>query len=654
MKFFSKDEKLLVDEDWYFDQYPDVKASGISAYRHFMSWGVKEGRNPNAYFNTSWYLETYPDVARTGRNPLIHYLKFGVRDNRDPSEIFSTDDYLAVYQDVAAKKMNPLLHYLKHGRSEGRSAISKFGAAMYPNWIELNDTLSDADRRLIREHIERFGTKPLISVVVPVYNTPEPYLRALIASIDAQLYPHWELCLADDASTAPHIKPLLKELTASDDRIRCVFRSSNGHICAATNSALEIARGDFIALVDHDDVLPEHALYEVAAALDADPTLDILYSDQDMINAEGRRSNPHFKTDWNLDLLLGQNMINHLGVYRRSLVEQIGGMRVGFEGSQDYDLVLRASDATTPERIAHIPAILYHWRMDAEAANFSQSQRDKCFRSAKRALEDHFARRGETAEVVPAIGSKAYTRIIRALPAKKPLVSILIPTRDRADLLKQCVDGLLHRTHYDPLEIIIIDNDSVEPQTAALFEVLRKDRRVRILPFHGDFNFSAMNNVAAHEARGEILVLLNNDTDVIHADWLREMASHAVRPDVGAVGAKLYYTNHKLQHGGVVLGLGGVAGHYFPSAPRQEGGNYSDLFLTRRVSCVTGACLAIRRSVYLEVGGLEADHLKIAFNDVDLCIRLVKAGYHIVWTPYAELFHHESASRGSDAAPEEG
>ena len=652
MKHFSKHETLLVDEDWYLEQYPDVKASGLSAYRHFMSIGVTERRNPNAYFNTNWYLEAYPDVAIAGHNPLAHYLEFGVRDNRDPSELFSTRDYLAVYPDVAAARMNPLLHYYTHGRYEGRVPVSKFTLAMYGSWITANDTLNDEDRRLIRRHINGFDARPLISVIVPVYNTVEPYLRALVASVKAQLYPDWELCLADDASTAQHIRPLLEEFAAGDERIHCVFRSENGNICAATNSALEIATGAFIALVDHDDLLPEHALYEVAAALDANPDIDILYSDQDRIDARGRRSNPHFKTDWNLDLLLGQNMVNHLGVYRRALVERIGGMRIGFEGSQDYDLVLRASDATTPKNIAHIPTILYHWRMDTDAANFSQSQREQCFRSAKRAVEDHFARRGEVAEVVPATSNKAYARVIRTLPAKKPLVSILIPTRDKADLLKQCLEGLLSRTDYDPLEIIIIDNDSIEADTTALFNVLRKDRRIRILPFKGTFNFSAMNNAAAREANGEVLLLLNNDTEVIHADWLTEMVSHAIRPEVGAVGAKLYYTSKLLQHGGVILGMGGVAGHYFLRAPRHEGGNYSDLFLTRRVSCVTGACLALRRAIYLEIGGLDAERLKIAFNDVDLCIRLAKAGYQIIWTPYAELFHHESASRGSDQTPD--
>ncbi|MBY0611631.1 MAG: glycosyltransferase family 2 protein [Beijerinckiaceae bacterium] len=652
MKLFKNDEAALVDAAWYLEQYPDVKAAGLDPQTHFIKHGMKEGRSPNAFFNTRWYLAEYPDVARSGKHPVRHYLRYGAREGRDPSELFSSRAYLSTYQDVARTGMNPLLHYLKYGRHEGRAAISKYGEAAYQRWVDANDTITAEDERLIRRHIAALRDPPLISVVVPVYNAQGPYLEALFNSMQAQFYERWELCMADDASSAAHVRPLLADFARRDARVKCVFRPRNGHICAATNSALDLATGAFVALVDHDDVLPPHALYEVAAEIDAHPETDILYSDQDMINAAGKRLAPYFKTDWNLDLLLGQNMVNHLGVYRRSLVEEIGRLREGFEGSQDYDLVLRAADTTTPDRIRHIPTVLYHWRMDAEAANFSRSQQEKCFNAAKRAIEDHLRRRGETAIVTHARGNPGYTRVIRALPDEAPLVSVIIPTRDRADLLSQCVAGLMKRTDYDQLEIIIVDNESVEQKTAALLRKLTRDPRVKVLPFAGAFNYSAMNNAAARLATGEVLLLLNNDIDVIHRDWLREMVSHVVRPEVGAVGAKLYYGNGRLQHGGVVLGFGGSAGHYFPSAPREDGGYYSDLYLTRRVSAVTGACLAVRRHVYLDLGGLDEVNLKIAYNDVDFCIRLAEAGYHIVWTPYAELYHHESATRGSDQTPD--
>ncbi len=652
MIFLHRKERLLVDDDWYLEQYPDVKASGMDPYQHFMRFGVKEGRNPNAFFDTKWYLNEYLDVARAGKNPLSHYLKYGVREERDPSASFCTRAYLDTYPDVAAADTNPLVHYLKFGRYEGRTAITKLGVTNYQAWVEVNDTLSERDIDHIRVHIQRLKLHPLISVVVPVYNTKETYLRELVKSLRDQLYTNWELCFADDASSAPHIQPLLEEFSQVDTRIQYVLRPENGHICAATNSALDLATGEFVALVDHDDILPIHALYEIAVEINKHPDVDLIYTDQDVIDAGGKRLGAYFKNDWNLDLLHGQNMINHLGVYRRRLIDAVGRMRLGFEGSQDYDLALRVADASSPDKIRHIPTILYHWRMDKDAGNFSRSQRDKCVASAKQAVEDHFARRNERVRIVPARFNPSYMRVIRELPPVKPLVSILIPTRDRADLLKQCIKGLLKRTDYDRIEIIIIDNESVEPKTLKLFQELQRDPRIQILPFAGLFNYSAINNAAAQRARGEILLLLNNDIDVIHPEWLTEMVSHVLRPEVGAVGAKLYYADNKLQHGGVVLGFGGSAGHYFPSAAREAGGYYSDLHLTRRVSCVTGACLAIRRDVFMAIGGLDAENLKIAYNDVDLCIRLSEAGYHIIWTPYAELYHYESASRGSDQTPD--
>ena len=648
IELFSREEMYFVDSDWYLETYADVRKRGVDAYKHFVTYGIKEGRNPNAYFDAQWYLAEYADVAHSGQDAVRHYLRYGAREGRDPSDRFSTNAYLTTYQDVARTGMNPLLHYLKHGRYEGRLAVSKFGEAAYQRWIDANDTLSYDDIGLIKKHIAGFDRKPLISVVVPVYNTYETYLRELVAALQNQFYENWELCIADDASPALYIKPLLQEFCEQDARIKYVVRPSNGHISAATNSALTLATGDFIALVDHDDLLPPHALYEIAAEVNAHPDVDVIYSDSDRINSSKKRFTPHFKNDWNLDLLLGQNMVNHLGVYRRSLVEQIGGLREGFEGSQDYDLILRAADATAPENIRHIPTVLYHWRMDAEPVNFSSTHHEQCVRSAKKAIEEHLERRGQSGKVVPASGNPGYTRVIRDVPAEIPLVSIIIPTRDRTDLLKQCISGLLDRTDYARMEVIIVDNESSKSETRAYFKEITQDKRIRVLPYPGPFNYSAMNNAAVSDAKGDIIVLLNNDTEVIHPEWLTEMVSHAVRPEVGAVGAKLYYSNGRLQHGGVILGYGGSAGHYFLSAPRRDGGYYSDLFLTRRVSAVTAACIAFRREVFMEVGGLDAENLKIAYNDVDFCIRLGEAGYHVIWTPYAELYHHESASRGSD------
>jgi O-antigen biosynthesis protein len=515
----------------------------------------------------------------------------------------------------------------------------------YTRWVREFDTLDDADRAAMRVHI---AGRPLISVVVPAYNTDERHLGDMIHSVSRQTYPHWELCIADDASTKPHVGRILREFATLDPRIKIVTRETNGHVCAATNSALDLATGEFIALLDHDDVLAEQALYEVAVELEAHPDADVVYSDSDLIDDSGQRWGPYFKTDWDPDLMLGHNMVSHLGVYRRSLLESLGRLRIGFEGSQDYDLMLRVADAATPSRIRHVPAILYHWRRNSKSPSFSEADLERCVAAARRAIREHLDRSEIRAKVEPAPRAVWCTRIVYAIPDNRPLVSVIVPTRDRPDLLARCVDGILTRTDYEPLELIIVDNDSREPKTHRFLADLGRDPRVRVLQHPGDFNYAAINNRAVREARGEIVVLLNNDVDVISPLWLEEMVAHALRPEVGAVGAKLFFPDGRVQHAGVVLGVGHGAGHYFHAAPRENVGHFGLLVLTRRVSAVTAACMALRRSVYLEVGGMNETDFPVAFNDVDLCLRIGELGHAIVWTPYAELYHSESATRDAD------
>ncbi len=522
----------------------------------------------------------------------------------------------------------------------------------YRRWIAAHDTLSDADRDAIADHITRMADPPLISVVMPAYATPEPLIRAAIESVRAQLYPRWELCIADDGSPGDALWRRLEDYARQDPRIRIARRPANGQIAAATNSALGLATGDFVAFMDHDDLLAEHALYHVAALLERRPDTDLIYSDEDKIDARGRRAQPHFKTEWNADLMLGQNVVNHLAVYRRSLVEELGGVREGFEGAQDHDLALRAAERTGPGRIGHIPWVLYHWRWRGRQGSFSRNWAKRCAEAARRAVAEHLARTGQTgATVTHQPGAARWLRVTRAVPEPRPLVSIIVPTRDRLDLLARCAEGVLQGTDYAPLELMIVDNGSVEPPTLAYFEALKADPRVRILPAPGPFNFSALMNRAVTEARGEIILLLNNDISMIGDGWLTEMVSHAVRPGVGAVGARLLYPDGTVQHAGVALGIGGVAGHLQVGAPGRHAGYQGHLKLTRNVSAVTAACLAMRRSVWDEVGGMDAERLTVAFNDVDLCLKIRAAGYDIVWTPFAELYHHESASRGLDLEP---
>ncbi|WP_180287727.1 glycosyltransferase [Azospirillum oleiclasticum] len=527
------------------------------------------------------------------------------------------------------------------------------GAALdYPTWVQLYDTLSPHDRGAIAEGIARLTRKPLISIVMPVYNTPDPYLRRALDTVIDQLYPHWELCIADDASTAPHVAATLAEYARRDPRIKVVRRPANGHISAASNTALELATGEFVALMDHDDELPPHALYVVALEIENHPDLDILYSDEDKIDEAGVRYDPYFKSDWNYDLFCGQNMISHLGVFRRTLLEAIGGFRVGYEGSQDYDLVLRAVEKTEAARIRHVPHILYHWRVFSSSSSFSTTALPTATNAARRALQDHFDRIGVPARVEPAPGAEWYSRIAYPLPDPLPLVSLLVPTRDKLDLLRQCVDGLLDGTDYPNLEVLILDNNSEEPATLEWFAALEGRPRVRVLRYEGAFNFSAINNFGVEHAKGELIGLINNDIKVIEPGWLKEMVSHAVRPEVGAVGAKLYYGDDTIQHAGVVTGINGVANHIHKHLPREHPGHFGRLRLVQDMSVVTAACLVMRRSVFDAVGGLDAGNLAVAFNDVDLCLKVREAGHLVVWTPHAELYHLESASRGSDMAPD--
>jgi O-antigen biosynthesis protein len=570
----------------------------------------------------------------------------------------SPEDHSPVMESCGVRGDGNDAHDRSHDIAKlSQQVVQPVNAADHPSytrWVAEYDTLNDIDRADIRAHISGLARRPLISVVVPVYNTDEKYLREMIESVRSQIYPHWELCLANDASTKPHVERVLQEFAARDRRIKFMQRETNGHISAATNTALDLATGEFVALLDHDDLLSETALYEIAVELDAHPDADVIYSDSDNIDDSGRRSDPYFKTDWNPDLMLGHNMVSHLGVYRRSLVEQVGRLRIGFEGSQDYDLMLRVLEASAPSRIRHIPAVLYHWRRNAalSPAFFSETSLERCVVSARRAIREHLERTGVQARIDVPPKCPAWTRVVYSLPRERPLVSIIVPTRDRADLLARCADGVLTRTDYEPLELVIVDNDSEEPETHRLFTRLLEDSRVRIIRHPGEFNYAAVNNRAVGEARGEIVVLMNNDVDVISSLWLEEMVSHALRPEIGAVGAKLLYPDGRVQHAGVVLGVGHGAGHFFHLAPRDDVGYFGFLALTRRVSAVTAACMALRRSVYAEAGGLDAVNFPVAFNDVDLCLRIGERGYAVVWTPYAELYHLESATRGADRDPE--
>lgn len=547
---------------------------------------------------------------------------------------------------VAARIAHILAEIPEHLRSD------------YDTWVKRFDTLSASEIAAYDARLAALppAQRPLISILFPTYNTPEPWLSKAIESVRAQLYPHWELCVADDASTDPKVRPLLEDYARRDPRIKLTLRSENGHISAASNSALDLATGAFTALLDHDDELAPHALAEIVLALAARPGLEFIYTDEDKIDDQGRRFDPYFKPDWNPDLLLGQNYTCHLSVFRTERLRTIGGFRAGYEGSQDWDLTLRATTGLEAARIHHIPRVLYHWRaIPGSTALIIDQKSDYPFIAAQKALRDHLARTGVTAELVAVSGR--HWRVQRPLPAAPPKVSIIIPTRNAEHLLRLSVGSVLAKTAYPDFEVIVVNNRSDDPATLAHFAELRA-AGVRVLDHDAPFNFSAINNFAAREARGELLAFLNNDLEVISPDWLAEMAAQALRPEIGAVGAMLYYPNDTVQHAGVVLGLtgpalrDGVAGHAFKCAPRGSAGQRNRLRLVQNYSAVTAACLVVRRATFEAVGGFNEADLAVAFNDIDFCLRVRAAGLHNLWTPFAEFYHHESATRGAEDSPE--
>lgn len=513
----------------------------------------------------------------------------------------------------------------------------------YAEWIRLYDNgivqTSKIDSR----------RGALISIILPVYNTPEKWLRKCIDSVRNQTYTNWELCVANDASPSKRVQEILEDYARADSRIKVKLRESNGHISTTSNDALSMASGAFTALLDHDDELPLWALEEVAQAIAANPDWRLIYSDEDKIDELGVRYDPYFKPDWNYDLLLTQNFISHLGIYSTSLLRDIGGFRKGLEGSQDWDLALRCVERLTPTQIGHIPRVLYHWRSIEGSTARAVAEKDYAGAAGLRAVRDHLKR--VSARAVAEQAGPGRVRVLRSIPDAPPKVSLIVPTRDKLELLEVCVSSILEKTVYPNFELLIADNQSSEPETIAYFKKISADPRVSIIRYDAPFNYSAVNNYAARFATGDIIGLLNNDIEVESGSWLTEMVAEVVREDVGVVGAKLLYPDGTIQHAGVILGMHGVAGHVYAGKPRSYPGQMGRALSVQEFSAVTAACLLVRKDVFLAVGGLD-EQLAVAFNDIDFCLRIKALGYRNIWTPHAVLFHHESASRGYEDTPE--
>ena len=534
----------------------------------------------------------------------------------------------------------------------------------YQQWIETNRLTLKLLSRMRGDARRLAHGGPKISVVVPVFNTPAQFLREMIESVIAQIYPNWELCLADDASTEPHVRELLKQAQIRDARVKVVFRPTNGHIVEATNSALGIASGDYIAFLDHDDVLSQDALLHVAECLAQDPDVDWVYTDEDKIDHNGRRYDPQFKGAWSPEMAITHTFTHHLSVIRKSLIDSVGQMRAGFEGAQDLDLFLRVAELTSPDCIRHVPQVCYHWRSHGESTASHGTQKGYVFTSARRAIVEALARRGLKAEpVLPTIAELHGLCLYQLKWQKEALianaVTIVIPTRDRIDLLKRCVISLQKTVDPKIAMLLIVDDRSSEPQTQDYFEKLRRDgvlgcRVVAVTSGDGSFNYARLVNSALPYLDTPYVIHLNNDIEALEPGWLEDMLGWMSIPGVGAVGARLLYPDRKIQHTGVIVGPhGGLADHQFHLLPTEEVGFLALPHAARNVSAVTGACLLTRIDLYKELGGFDDANFGVEYNDVDFCLRLIKKGMRVVYTPQATLVHLTSVSRGRDFNPDE-
>ena len=501
----------------------------------------------------------------------------------------------------------------------------------YRRWLRVHHDIGPR-RDVIVARAKRVAPAPLVSIVMPVHNTDPSLLRAAVESVRAQLYPHWQLCIADDASTRASTRQMLQSLATDDARIKVARSETALGIAAATNLALQHATGTYVAFCDHDDVLAEDALYWVARAIDIDPNVDIVYSDEDKLDADGRRVEPFCKPDWSPDLLLSCNYITHQLVVRKSLIERVGGLRPQYDGAQDYDLLLRLTEQT--DNVMHIPKPLYSWRKTAGSTAADIDAKPQAHGASRAAIDDAIRRRGLDATRQRGIDPTWHR--VRYRITTRPTVTVVIPTRDRLDLLAPCIDLLRRNVAHRPLELLVVDNDSTDPATLRYLDAF--DGRVVRYPHR--FNYARQMNLAVLEARGEVVLLLNNDARPVGNDWFDAMLEHALRPEVGAVGARLRFPDGRAQHEGVVLNAGGVALNL-------DAGPYAVLAdNVRDVAAVTGACMMLRRSVWDAVGGMDA-RLRVAYNDVDLCLRIGERGWRNIYTPLAEIVHAESSSRGS-------
>lgn len=504
------------------------------------------------------------------------------------------------------------------------------------------------ESELEKQRKHRFTYEPLISVAVPAFRTPETFLIQMMKSLLAQTYSNWELCIANGSPEDTVMKGILEEYMKKDSRIRVSELTENKGIAGNTNAALEMAEGEFVGLLDHDDLLAPNALYEVVKALEADRELDAVYTDEDKVTTElDEHFQPHLKPDFNLDLLRSNNYICHFFVVRRSVVKKAGGFRQEFDGAQDHDFIFRCVE--TARRVGHIPEILYHWRTHKASTADNPASKMYAFDAGKRAIEAHLKRTG-TEGIVSHTPDLGFFRVKYPVQGN-PLVSIIIPNKDEKETLKDCIESIRKKTEYENYEIIIVENNSTTEEIFQYYKELSQDPRIRLLRWKKEFNYSAINNYGVSHARGEYLIFLNNDVKIITPGWIKEMLGVCQRPEVGAVGVKLIYPDNTIQHAGCVIGIGGIAGHMFVDMPANRTGYLHKASILQDMSAVTAACMMMKRTAFEEAGGF-TEKLAVAFNDVDLCLKVRKNEKLIVYDPYVQLYHMESKTRGAEDSTE--
>ncbi|SFH09585.1 Glycosyltransferase, GT2 family [Methylobacterium gossipiicola] len=674
----GRDPNPLFDTDWYLLSNPDVLNAGIEPLTHFEAEGYLEGRKPNPLFDTAWYTKIYADIGRLKINPLTHFITYGESENRDPHLRFSTRWYRDAYPESAAFRWGVFAYYFRIGRGLGHKPHPTYADLLvatpgegvlvtakpsrgylppaqvepYASWLEVNQE-SQSDRLFLEGQLVDLAERtPVISVVMPTYQSNLKLLSAAIDSVRSQIYTNWQLCICDDASRDMNVVNMVATYAAMDPRISWIRSDVNENISGASNRAAALATGEVIALLDHDDLLHPHALAEIAIQYALHPNAEIVYTDDDKIDLDGKRFAPQFKPGWSPTLLLSFMYLSHLFTFKRSLFERAGGFRMGFEGSQDFDLAIRLSEHA--REIHHIPRILYHWRAVPGSTATSGDAKPEAFDRGRRAVQEAFDRRGLEAHVIhPEFARAARVGIFEPqFSDDGPSVTIIIPTKDKVELLRTCVESLKITT-YRNFDVLIVDNESSDPE-ALRYMAGCGAQVLRVASPTEGFSFAHNINAGVAAAAGDYVLLLNNDTEVITPRWLSQMVGYAQMEKVGAVGARLLYGDKRIQHAGITHGLHeGMAGHSFKLLPDYDLGYMCLARATREVAGVTAACMLTPKTLFLDIGGLDEVNFRVAYNDVDYCYRLVDAGYSCIQCGSAELYHHEGKSRGFGDNPAE-